>query len=120
VTAVKESLAVHLRTLKLPSFARDREEVARVAESEGWTFERYLLELAERELLDRGQRRIERLYRQSKLPADKTKETLEMDRLSPKVRRRLPQLFEGHFVSRAENVLAFGLPDGGRHTAWPR
>jgi DNA replication protein DnaC len=114
VTAVKESLAVHLRTLKLPSFARDREEVARVAESEGWTFERYLLELAERELLDRGQRRIERLYRQSKLPADKTKETLEMDRLSPKVRRRLPQLFEGHFVSRAENVLAFGLPGRGK------
>lgn len=114
MTATNESLAVHLRTLKLPSFARDREEVARVAEGEGWTFERYLLELSEREVLDREQRRIDRLFRQSKLPADKMKETLEMDRLPPKVRRRLPQLFEGHFVARAENVLAFGLPGRGK------
>jgi len=112
--AVPEQLAIHLRTLKLPSFARDRDEVAALAQDEGWTFDRFLLELAEREVLDREQRRIERLYRQSKLPADKTKETLEFDRLPAKVRRRLPELFEGHFVSRAENVLAFGLPGRGK------
>jgi DNA replication protein DnaC len=111
---VAAPLATHLRKLKLPSFARDHEEVARHAESEGWTFDRYLLELAEREVLDRDGRRIERLCRQSKLPGDKTRETLEMDRLPPKVRRRMAELFEGHFVTRAENVLAFGLPGRGK------
>ena len=31
-----------------------------------------------------------------------------------KVRRQLPGLLEGHFVQRAENVLAFGLPGRGK------
>ena len=112
--AAGESLSLYLKILKLPSFAQDREKVARLAENEGWTFDRYLLELSEREVRDREERRIERLTRQSKLPADKTKETLEFPRLPAKVRRRLPELFEGGFADRAENVLAFGLPGRGK------
>jgi DNA replication protein DnaC len=109
-----ERLQVFLHTLKLPSFAKDRQEVALRAEAEGWTFERYLLELAEREIVDREQRRIERLARQSKLPADKTLETLDVARLPVAVRRQLPGLCEGGFVKRAENILAFGLPGRGK------
>ncbi len=112
--AETERLQVFLRTLKLPSFASDRQEVARQAETEGWSFERYLLELAEREIQDREQRRIERLVRQSKLPPDKTMETLETARLPATVRRQLPGLCEGGFVHRAENILAFGLPGRGK------
>jgi DNA replication protein DnaC len=109
-----ERLQVFLRTLKLPSFASDRQEVAHQAEAEGWTFEHYLAELAEREILDREQRRIERLARQSKLPPDKTLETLDVARLPAAVRRQLPGLCEGGFVKRAENILAFGLPGRGK------
>ena len=109
-----ESLAVYLRTLKLPSFAQNRSEVAQRAEGEGWTYERYLTELAEREILDREARRVERLKRQAKLPADKTLETLDVSRLPAKVRRQLPGLCEGGFVDRAENLLAFGLPGRGK------
>ena len=36
------SLALMLRALKLPTVARHAEEVARLAEREGWTFERYV------------------------------------------------------------------------------
>ena len=109
-----ESLAVYLRTLKLPSFAQNRSEVAQRAEDEGWTYERYLTELAEMEILDREARRVERLKRQAKLPADKTLETLDVSRLPAKVRRQLPGLCEGGFVDRAENLLAFGLPGRGK------
>jgi DNA replication protein DnaC len=112
--AERESLSVYLRTLRLPSFTQNREEVARLAEREGWTFERYLCELAEREVLDREARRVERLERQSKLPADKTMETLEVSLLPATVRRQLPGLGEGGFVDRAENLLAFGLPGRGK------
>jgi len=109
-----ENLGMYLRTLKLPSFAESREAVACQAESEGWTFERYLTELAELEIHDREVRRVERLQRQSKLPADKTLETLEVSRLPAPVKRQLPGLCEGGFVERAENVLAFGLPGRGK------
>ncbi len=109
-----ESLAMYLHTLKLPSFAQNRSEVAQRAENEGWTFERYLAELAEMEILDREARRVERLQRQSKLPPDKTLESLDVSRLPVKIRRQLPGLCEGGFVDRAENLLAFGLPGRGK------
>jgi DNA replication protein DnaC len=113
-TAGTESLAGHLRTLKLPSFARHRDDVAAHAEREGWTYERFLYELAELEIQDRQVRRIERLQSQSKLPPDKTPETLDLAPLPTKVRRQMQTLCEGHFVDEAENVLAFGLPGRGK------
>ncbi len=114
MSADAEKLTIYLKKLKLPSFTKDRVEVERQAEKEGWTFTRYLVELAEREVLDREERRIERLLRQSRLPGDKTRETLDVKRLSATVRRQLPMLFEGGFLDRAENVLAFGLPGRGK------
>lgn len=107
-------LGVHLKRLKLPSFAAECESVARVAQESTWSFERYLAELCEREVIDREQRRIERLLRQSHLPAGKTRETLLEKKLPVKVRRQVAALYEGTFLARAENVLAFGLPGRGK------
>jgi DNA replication protein DnaC len=116
-TPSSEGLPVLLRALKLPGFAAYWSEVALKAEAEGWSFSSYLQHLAELELAERGQRRIERLLKGSELPADKTLATLDLARLPTKVRRQLPTLCEGHFVERAENVLAFGLPGRGKtHT----
>jgi DNA replication protein DnaC len=107
-------LDVYLKTLKLPSFAADHEAVARAAEEGAWSFPRYLAELCEREVADRRERRIERILRQSRLPLEKTRETLTETKLSSKVRRQLAALYEGTFLDRAENVLAFGLPGRGK------
>ena len=52
----------------------------------------------------------------SPLPNGKTLGNLEEDLLPPKIRRLLPALLEGHFVARAENVLAFGLPGPRQET----
>ena len=109
-----DQLAVVLRTLKLPSFSAQHAEVACMAEREGWSFSRYLLQLAETEICDRGTRRVQRLLKRSGLPLDKTLETLDQKRLPAKVRRTLPRLCEGGFVAQAENVLTFGLPGRGK------
>jgi len=114
VTDCADKLAVILRTLKLPSFSGQHEEIARMAEREGWSFSRFLLHLAETEIGDRSTRRIERLLKQSGLPPDKTLATLAQKRLPVKVRRMLPALCEGSFLNRAENILAFGLPGRGK------
>jgi len=112
--STNEQLKVLLRALRLPSFHANYEEVAAKAEREGWSFGRYLLELASIEVTDRSTHRIERLLRQSGLPKDKTLATLNQQRLSAKVRRQLATLCEGTFLENAENVLAFGLPGRGK------
>jgi len=112
--ATCESLDLMLRQLRLPSFVASHAEIARQAEQQGWTFDRYLQHLAEVELADRERRRTERLLKRSQLPMDKTLDTLDLDHLPAKVRRQVPALCEGGFVERAENVLCFGLPGRGK------
>jgi DNA replication protein DnaC len=110
----RPSLPMLLRRLKLPSFVSAHAEVARRAESQGWTFEKYLQELAELELSDRQRRRIERNLRRSSLPSDKTLATLKVKLFPRKVQTQIPALCEGGFVERADNLLAFGLPGRGK------
>lgn len=108
------SLAMLMRALKLPTFARHAEEIAQKAEREGWTFGQYLHHLAELEVHERRRRRIERDLKDSDLLPDKTLATLTRSRLTPKVAKMLPTLCEGGFVERGDNLLAFGLPGRGK------
>ena len=73
-----------------------------------------LLEVLEQEAEDRRQRRIGRLRAASRLPAGKTWETFEHDRVPLALRQRLDELAAGSFVDRGVNVLAFGLPGTGK------
>jgi DNA replication protein DnaC len=109
-----DSLAMLLRTLKLPAFARYADEVAHKAESEGWSFRQFVHHLAELEIEERRRKRIERYLRDSELPREKTLATLTRTRLPAKVAKMLPTLCEGGFVERGDNVLAFGLPGRGK------
>ena len=107
-------LPAMLRALKLPGIAAHYSQVAVTAGREGWSFEEFLMHLLEIELTERRRRRIERLVKESNLPADKTLATLDLSRLPTPVRRMLPVLCDGSFVERADNVLAFGLPGRGK------
>ncbi len=109
-----QSLAMLMRALKLPSFARYAEEIAQKAEREGWTFGQYLHHLAELEVHERRRRRIDRYLKDSDLLPEKTLATLTRSRLTPKVAKMLPTLCEGGFVERGDNLLAFGLPGRGK------
>ena len=72
------------------------------------------LEVLEQEAEDRRHRRINRLRRESRLPAGKTWETFEHGRVPLALRQQLDQLAQGSFVERGINVLAFGLPGTGK------
>lgn len=114
LTSPIDSLAMLMRALRLPAFARYAEEIAQKAEREGWTFGQYLHHLAELEVHERRQRRIARYLKDSDLPREKTLATLTRARLPPKVAKLLPTLCEGGFVERGDNVLTFGLPGRGK------
>ncbi len=108
------SLTLLLRSLKPPGFVDHYESMAVRGEKAGWSFGQYLRALADIEVDERGQRRIGRALKASRLPADKTLATLELGKLPTKVRRVLPNLCDGGFLDRAENILAFGLPGRGK------
>lgn len=108
------ALVMLLRALKLPTIAQHAEEIAQLAEREGWTFVRYLHHLVELEVHERRRRRIERNLRSAGLPSDKTLATLNRSRLPIKVAKMLPTLCEGAFVERGDNLLAFGRPGRGK------
>lgn len=109
-----EGLAVLLRSFRLPTMAAIWEESVARAERENWGYKRLLQQLCESEEQDRRERKVIRLLHESGLPDGKTLGNLDEKILPPKIRRLLPTLLEGHFVERAENLLAFGLPGRGK------
>lgn len=111
---VNTQLTDRLRELHLPAFRECFSEVADMARKSSLSYERFLLELVDREAEARRQNRTERLLRASKLPPGKTFETFEMTRMPARVASQVKVLSDGAFLERAENVLAFGNPGSGK------
>ena len=112
--ADQDSLGLRLRRLKLPSFFQHFEAIADRVQKEGLSFTQGLRELVDLEIVERDGRRIERLRKRSNLPFDKTLASLDKAKLPSKIVRQLPELCNGGFVERSENVLAFGMPGRGK------
>ena len=53
-------LAHYLKTLKLPTFQREYQKLARLCATEGVDHVGYLFRLAEREMIERDRRKVER------------------------------------------------------------
>src|SRR4051812_4315954 len=114
IVDVKAALTESLTELHLPTVRRIYEEAARLAERETLSYERYLLDLVTRESQDRQQKRIQRLLRQSRIPAEKALANFNLKRLPPKVALLTKSLIEGEVLDRRDNVLAFGNPGSGK------
>jgi len=98
----------------LPTIRDEYESAAQRARQESSSYERYLLDLTERERETRRSKRIERLLRESRLFMEKSLSTLDLKRLPPKAAQQVRSLLEGDFVERHENVLIFGNPGSGK------
>jgi DNA replication protein DnaC len=111
---VEETLENCLKELHLPAIRRGYREMARTAQQESLSYERYLLGLAQRECRQRRDNRVDRLLRESRLPLEKSWPGLDLKRLPARVMQQARTLLEGSFVDRRENVLAFGVPGSGK------
>src|SRR3974390_2489594 len=67
----------HLKQLRLPTFLREYDKLARQCASEQADYPHYLLRLSELELLDRERRATERRIHQARFPVVKSLETFE-------------------------------------------
>lgn len=107
-------LEEHLKALRLPTFLREYDKVARECAAEGADYPRYLLRLSELELLDRDRRATERRIKAAKFPVVKTLDTFEFPAL-PKLNKKLVlELARCEFIDRRENVLALGNSGTGK------
>ena len=70
-------LAHHLKALRLPTFLREYDKVARQCSTEGIDHSRYLLRLAELELIDRERRMVERRIKAAKFPVIKSLDSFD-------------------------------------------
>ena len=84
--AVVESLDRLLRYLRLPTMRACYQQQGERAAAESLGYDRYLLELVERESEARSQNRVERLLRQSRLPLEKDLASLDLKRLGARLR----------------------------------
>ena len=111
---VTAELTQNLKQLHLPTVRQCYEEVARQAERESLSYERYLHELIQRECEERQENRIGKMLRESQLPLDKTLDAFDTKRLPAKAARQMRSLLDGGFLDRNENVLVFGNPGSGK------
>src|SRR6516162_6109871 len=68
----------HLKELRLPTFLREYDKVARQCAVEQVDYPRYLLRMTELELLERERRAIDRRIRQAKFPVIKTIDSFDL------------------------------------------
>ena len=109
-------LQEHLKALRLPTFLREYDKVARQCAQEGVDHPRYLLRLSELELLDREQGATGRRIKAAKFSVLKSLETFEF-RSMPSLNKSLVlELARSEYLDHRENVLALGnLGTGKTH-----
>ena len=107
-------LAHHLKTLKLPTFLREYDKLARQCATEGADHVRYLVRLTELELIDRERRMVERRIRQARFPAVKSLDSFDF-KVIPSLNKMLVlELARCEYVERRENVIALGNSGTGK------
>jgi DNA replication protein DnaC len=107
-------LAHHLKALKLPTFLREYDKVAQQCAAEGVDHPRYLLRLAELELIERERRTVERRIREARFPAVKSLDTFDFAAIPSLNKRLVLELGRCEYIVRRENVIALGNSGTGK------
>jgi DNA replication protein DnaC len=107
-------LAHHLKALKLPTFLREHDKLARQCAAEGVDHTAYLLRLAELELLERERRTVERRIREARFPAVKSLDSFDFAAIPSLNKMLVLELARGEYVARRENVIALGPSGTGK------
>ena len=107
-------LTHHLKALRLPTFVREHDKVARQCAAEGVDHVRYLLRLAELELIEREQRMVARRIREARFPAVKSLDSFDFLAIPSLNKALVLDLARGDYVVRRENVIALGNSGTGK------
>jgi len=107
-------LAHHLKALKLPTFLREYDKLARQCAAEGLDHTAYLLRLAELELIERERRMVERRIKEAKFPAVKSLDSFDFLALPSLNKVLVMELARSEYVTRRDNIIAVGNSGTGK------
>ena len=107
-------LAHHLKSLRLPPFLREHARQAKLCAAEGIDHSRYLLRLAELELIDRERRMIDRRIKAAKFPATKSLDSFDFKAMPSLNKLRVMELARCDYITSRENIIAVGNSGTGK------
>jgi DNA replication protein DnaC len=107
-------LAHHLKALRLPTFLREYDKLARQCAAEGVDHSRYLLRLAELEMIDRERRTVERRIKEARFPSVKSLDSFDFTAIPSLNKTLVLELARSEYVGRRENVIALGNSGTGK------
>ena len=107
-------LTHHLKALKLPTFLREHQKLARQCAAEGMDHVRYLARLVELELIDRERRMVERCIKAAKFPTVKSLDSFDFSAIPKLNRMQVLELARCEWIDRCENVIALGPSGTGK------
>jgi DNA replication protein DnaC len=107
-------LAHHLKALKLPTFLREYDKLARQCAAEGVDHPRYLLRLAELELIDRERRTVERRIKEARFPTVKSLDSFDFPAIPSLNKGMVLELARSDYVARRENIIVLGNSGTGK------
>ena len=107
-------LAHYLKTLKLPTFQREYQKLARLCATEGVDHVGYLFRLAEREMIERDRRKVERRIKAARFPVVKSLDSFDFAAIPKLNRMQVLELARCEWIERRENVIALGPSGTGK------
>ena len=114
-TEVPEILLAHYRKiLKLPTFQREYQKLARLCATEGVDHVGYLFRLAEREMIERDRRKVERRIKAAKFPVVKSLDSFDFSAIPKLNKMQVLELARCEWIERRENVIALGPSGTGK------
>jgi DNA replication protein DnaC len=107
-------LSHHLKSLKLPTILREYTTIAAQCAQAKGDYATFLLQLCERELLERERKATERRVREAGFPVIKTIDLFDFKAIPSLNESLLRELLRGEYLQKSENILLIGNPGTGK------
>jgi DNA replication protein DnaC len=107
-------LETYLKRLRLPTFLRNYAKFAEDAAQKSLTYDRFLLALAEQEVLQREENQRQRCIRDARFPVHKELASFDFSCVSSPSKQRVLDLARGTYIDRAEPIILVGNPGLGK------
>lgn len=106
------------KELRLPTVLSEHVALVRQAEDGGWSYENFLQELLEREVIKRRDNVAHKRLREARFPDTKTLDQLDWDAVRGVSKTKIKALSSGQFIDDAEDVVIVGpIGTGKTHLA---
>lgn len=115
VTVVdKVVLESYLKKLYLRTFIQHHEAYAAEAAQNNQSYSRFLLALAEQEVLERDARRRQRRLKEAKIPVVKDLTSFDFRAIPQLNQQKIRQLLTGEYIEKVEPIILIGNPGLGK------